>query len=669
MKNKSIIYIKVLPINGFNKILTYSYKINELTFPSIGDIAKIEIRNKSTWGIIDSFEYEKPDLNNIKTIEYIFPLTDLYRKFIDLLSNYTGLESKYLYKRICSLLNSIKKKNSIEKLTINIIENNISEQDPNVILNEEQNEIYEKILLYNKSNSIKPILIYGITGSGKTIIYIKLIEETIKKNKSVLILLPDITLAKTIENYIKIKTKNIKIFSYTSITEKNEKDIIWNSIIEEIPIVLIGVHIPIFLPIKNVGLYIVDEEHDTGFQEKNFPFISSKEALLIRAKVENVPIILGSATPSVSTYYNAKIEKYYLLKLTKRYFNTTLPKIEHVVLSENETHNNINWLSKKLYDEINATINENKQVILFLNKKGLFSFAQCRSCKYVFSCNNCTTFYTIYENNILMCNRCLCKTTFPENCFKCKIGSHFIEKKGIGTSQIRLTIQKLFPKSIVEQLDLENIKNKKDFENVINNIQNNKVNIIIGTKLIARGYHFKNVKLVGLICADMQLGIPHFMTFENIIQNIIQVSGRAGREIEQGKVIIQTTGNANLFNYLSESSYEDFIQFDLKFREEFLYPPYSKLSLFKIDSYNEKLAKDYAQKTYLYLKKYKTIDVYEPMNAPIYKINNVYSVYIYIKYLSQKDINLVPKNINKNLFNEKSISIVYIPNPINYIYS
>lgn len=669
MKNNIIIYLKVLPINGFNKILTYSYKLNEYIIPSIGDIAKIEIRNKSTWGIIENFEYKKPDLKNIKNIEYIFPLTNLYRKFIGLLSNYTGLELKYLYKRICSLLNSIKKKNTIETLEINIIQKNIQEENSNFNLNDEQDEIYKKILLYNQSTDIKPILIYGITGSGKTIIYIKLIEETIKKNKSVLILLPDITLAKTIENYIKCKIQNLRIFSYTSITDKNEKNIIWNAIIDELPIVLIGVHIPIFLPIKNVGLYIVDEEHDTGFQEKNFPFINSKEALLIRAKVENVPIVLGSATPSVSSYYNAKIKKYHLLKLTKRYFNIKLPKIEHVILSENESYKDINWLSKILYDEIEKTISENKQVILFLNKKGLFCFAQCINCKYVFSCNNCTTFYTIYENNILMCNRCLCKTTFPEYCFKCKVGSHFIEKKGIGTSQIRLIIQKLFPKSIIEQLDLENIKNKKEFENIINNIQNNKVNIIIGTKLIARGYHFKNVKLVGLICADMQLGIPHFMTFENIIQNIIQVSGRAGREIEEGKVIIQTTGNANLFNYLSESLYEDFIQFDLKFREEFFYPPYSRLSLFKIDSCNEQLVKDYAQKTYLCLKNYKTISVYEPMNAPIYKINSIYSIYIYIKYLSQKDINSIPKNISKNLFNEKNISIIYIPSPINYIYS
>ena len=324
--------------------------------------------------------------------------------------------------------------------------------------------------------------------------------------------------------------------------------------------------------------------------------------------------------------------------IKNRYFKTNLPTIVHVVLTPKK-NDSFFWLSPELEHAITKTLANNQQVLLFLNKKGLFCFVQCSSCDYIFTCLYCSCFYTLYDNNILKCHRCNHVRTFPEYCFSCKAGKHMLIKKGVGTQQLTKHIQKQFPYASTIQLDLSAIHDKKEWNQTIERINKREYNIIIGTQLIARGYHFPHVSTVGIIWADMMLQMPKINACEAMIQSCIQVSGRAGRELGQGCVYIQTINNGKECSFFHEADYMSFYQYEIEFRKLYSFPPFSKMTTIVCRHDNEAIVQGIAQRIYQTLEVYKNNNaytedqffIYEPSKGTHYKVKNMYTYVITIR--------------------------------------
>jgi len=355
-----------------------------------------------------------------------------------------------------------------------------------------------------------------------------------------------------------------------------------------------------------------------------------------------------------------KFYDFYSLK--NRFNKVEVSKIETVILNKENTLKESKWISKRLKFEIEETLNQKKQIILFLNQKGLYAYARCKNCTKIFECNFCTNFYTIYENFICICHRCEKKIILPDKCIYCEKSSYSFENCFVGTSNIKINIQNLFSNSKITIADSKSISNKKEWSNVLEKMKNNEIDILIGTKMITRGYHFKNVQLVGIICGDIHLGIPHVSSVEKTIQEIIQVSGRCGRE-NFGKVILQTLLDHDFYNYLSEEKYLEFCEVELEFRKKNNFFPFKKTAIYLISGFNEENVKNCSNEFYKVLKNNlnEKIIFYQPIKCYFYKVKNKYFYYIYGKSNSYESLKQNLKFINffENKFNT---NIKYIPN-------
>jgi primosomal protein N' (replication factor Y) len=643
--------------------ITYTIK-TPLTYETeneiqIGNIVKIPLKNKYIWGIVIDF-VKKPNKFETKKIIEIISLEKSYIDFIEALSEYYLIEKIIIYKKIIiQMLYSFKKNLEHKKNE----ENSLSI----LSLNKEQNDVVCKLtLLFNKDIK-KPCLLHGVTGSGKTFIYIDLIQKYINLNQSIICLFPNAHLAHTVLKEIK-KYINPKIcFEYHSHGTKLERTLVWENIIKKEAIVICGVHIPICLPINLLGLIIIDEEHDLGYIDSRYPFFNIKEISLFRANSQNIPILLSSATPSINSFYQTMQKKYDYLKMSHRHFQTELPKINMIIMDHNQKES---ILSDTLIDEIKVTLDKKEQVLLFFNKKGLYRYAKCKSCNYKFSCNQCSILLTIYSHNVAKCNRCNYKIILPDICPLCSKKNE-IKTIGYGLTKITQIVQSIFKENNVISIDGDILKDKNEALSIINNINEKKYDIIIGTQVITKGYNFNNVSLVGIINADQNFCIPNFMIMEETIQQYIQVSGRAGRKDQIGKVIIQSWSDISYLKlYLEESNYIDFINFELEFRQKLLLPPFWKISqiLLKIESIekgqliiNELYKKIIIKNDYFISEK--IIIVHYPEKALLFKIKSMYYYQIVIKSKNYYYIKLAIKDI-LNEYQLKYKNIYYIPNQL-----
>ncbi len=644
----------LISIISYNINLNFTYQSEDNI--EIGDIVLIELKNNKIWGIIIEI-VQHPNNYLPKTILQILPLNNNYKLFIKQLSNYYLIYEKILYKKIINQLLYHPKKNIPLNSTITNKEI--------LKLNHEQNLIYEKILDSFSATTKKPNLLHGITGSGKTFIYISLIKYYLNKNKSILCLFPNANLAHTILNEIKKYINDDICYEYHSQGTKESRKTVWQKIIENQAILICGVHIPLFLPILNLGLIIIDEEHDLGFCESRFPYINIKEAALIRAKIENIPILLSSATPSLSSFYLCQDNKYNYFKLKNRHFQTQLPLLSIVNMNKEEKKHGI---SNILSMEIKEALLKKEQVLLFFNKKGVYRYAQCKKCDYKFCCIQCNILLTIFAHHIAKCNRCNYKIILPEICPICKKENE-IKTIGYGLNKLNQYIEKLFPEAKSITIDGDILKNKENAKKIITDINNKKYDIILGTQIISKGYNFNSVSLVGIINADQNFYIPHFMMMEESIQQYMQVSGRAGRKEGSGKVILQTFSDIQyLYPYLKEDNYDEFAQFELNFRKSLSLPPYIKMSSLIIKESCDESARILIEKIYQQivsantnLIKENTLNIFLPEKCMISKIKNKYYYQIVIKSHSYLLIQNAIKHIILG-YNQNRIIINYIPN-------
>jgi primosomal protein N' (replication factor Y) len=598
---------------------------------------------------------------------------DPYIKIYNIVLNNNGLynknELKRIYKISISSINTLIKHGFLttKEVILNRYDNRSFNNYPKKILNEEQQIAINKI---NKSNN-NVFLIHGITGSGKTEIYMQLVSEMIEKNRDSIVLVPEISLTpQMVERFKGRFGKDIAVF-HSKLSE-GEKFDEWLRVKNGKVKVAIGARSAVFLPFNNLGLIIIDEEHEYTYKSESDPKYNTFEIAKFRCNLENSKLILGSATPSIDTYYKAKNEEIELISLKNRADNAMLPKIELVDMREELIENNKSIFSKKLYNEMKKCLQKGEQIILFLNRRGYSTFISCRKCGYVFKCENCDISLTYHnESNILTCHYCGNTKKVTNICPKCK--SNYVKYFGIGTEKIETETKKYFPKARILRMDFDTTRGKNSYENIYNTFKENKADILIGTQMIAKGLDFKNVTLVGIIAADLSLNIPDYRSGERTFQLITQVGGRAGRGDKPGKVIVQTYNpdNYSITNAIS-NDYENFYNEEISIRKDMNYPPFSKIFSINLSSKNEELLIKNIQNIGVILKniinKNDKIEMLGPCPCSISKINEYYRWHIILKGEIYNDLMHNVKNIiydlTKNSYNDIRISLDINPNSI-----
>ena len=501
------------------------------------------------------------------------------------------------------------------------------EKTYNLTLTNEQQEAFDEINEKIINNEFSEFLIFGVTGSGKTEIYLQLIGEVIKKNKVAIVLVPEISLTpQMVERFIARfgEEKIAVLHSKLSVGERFDQ---WKKIDSGKVNIVIGARSAIFAPIKNLGLIIIDEEHDSSYKSDKSPRYNAKEIANFLAKRNNIPLVLGSATPDITTYYNALNDKINLISLTKRANNSKLPNVEIVDLKEELANGNRSMLSRRLFSAIESNLNRKKQTILFLNRRGYSTFVMCRDCGYTVKCNKCNVTMTYHsDDNRLKCHYCGYERKNVTVCPEC--GSKNIRYFGTGTEKLEAEIHKIFPNASTIRMDVDTVTKKNSHEMILDKFKNENIDILIGTQMVVKGHHFPNVTLVGVIAADSSLFIDDYRSNERTFQILTQVAGRAGREGDDGQVIIQTYNPENFAIECSKlQNYQMFYDEEIKFREMLKYPPFCDIIKIDINDTSINSVSKISMQIYQNLLKQNTENkmiLYQPMPSPIDKIKNRY---------------------------------------------
>lgn len=505
------------------------------------------------------------------------------------------------------------------------------------ILSDEQEKVKNEI----KEAEEKYFLIKGITGSGKTEIYLELIKEAFFKGQGSIFLVPEISLTPQMINKFKNEFKDNIAILHSRLTE-NERAKEWESLYSGEKKIVLGARSAIFAPVQNLKYIILDEEHENTYKQDNNPRYNAKYVAIKRCLLENCKLILGSATPSIESYFYSKTGVYKLLEMNKRYGDSEIPEIEIVDMKQEEDL----FFSKKLLKEIKETLIKKEQVILLLNRKGYSTYIQCKDCGHAEECPSCSIKMNYYSSmNKLKCNYCGRTVKYTGTCSSC--GSKNLIHSGKGIERVEEELKKYFNVPILK-VDGDNSKDKEFFTNMYRDFLDNKYSILIGTQIIAKGFHFPNVTLVGVINSDLTLNFPDFRAGERTYQLLTQVAGRAGRAEKKGKVIFQTYEEENYaIKNSSEENFNLFYNIEIKMREKFFYPPFSKLINIGISSLDEKKCLDIAKKVYQEIKT-DSVNIYDPIPSLVYKVKNRYRMNIFIKG-NKKEIDKFKKVLKKKV--------------------
>jgi len=502
----------------------------------------------------------------------------------------------------------------------------------NLVLSPAQQKALDEIKLQFEQKEI--CLLHGVTSSGKTEIYCQLIQEMMKTDKQILFLLPEIALTTQLLSRLR-KFFGNKVAVFHSKYSNNERVEVWNQVLENSPKaqVVIGARSAMFLPFSNLGLVIVDEEHEQNFKQSDpAPRYHARDAVTVLATFHKAKVLLGSATPSIETYYNSQVHKYGLVELFERYNNVPMPEIILVDLKDKFFRKRMNGhFSDTLIEEITSALSLNEQVILFQNRRGYAPLLECMTCGHIPQCPNCDVSLTYHKyKNQLRCHYCGHSIAKPTNCHQCS--SVDLTTKGFGTEQIELELATLFPNRKIQRMDQDTTRGKFGYEKIIDKFQNREVDILVGTQMLAKGLDFDNVSLVGILNADNMLYFPDFRAFERSFQMMTQVSGRAGRSEKKGKVIIQTFNpNHNTIQQVTHHDYLAMYKEQLYERQIFKYPPFFKLIKITLKHKDFEKVKESSMWLYQVLNQQLNMPVLGPEEPAISKIRNEYIRTIMIK--------------------------------------
>ncbi|TZF95081.1 primosomal protein N' [Chryseobacterium panacisoli] len=479
----------------------------------------------------------------------------------------------------------------------------------------------------------KNVLLHGVTSSGKTHIYLEKIEECIQEGKNVLFLLPEISLTKQITQRLEKKYGRQLGFYHQKLTDFERVEV-WRRIKQNDVRILIGTRNALFLPYQNLGLIVVDEEHDSAYRPREVtPYFNAKDASLVLGGFYNAGVILGSATPSVESYYRARKDKMKYIFLNERFGNVSLPEYELINFKEALESKNVSGnFSLKLVEEIKKTVDEKKQAIVLHNRRGYSNVIECESCGYVNYCSNCDVVMTYHKAaNEMKCHYCGQRASKPRTCPKCN--SEKLNERGVGVEQIHEEVSKLFPENEVDRMDVDSMRKKFAYEKLYEKIEDGETDIIVGTQMISKGLDFDHIELVTIPKADSLLYVQDFRAEERAYQLITQVSGRAGRVSGKGKILIQTFNpDHSVFQLIKMNNPAKIYKYILTERQKFHYPPFTKLIMIEMKHRKEDKVDRASQFLGSILRKYLPEDcVLGPERAQIARLNNLYQFQIMLK--------------------------------------
>ena len=582
-------------------------------------------------------------------------------RFLNEISSGNNFELGMLVKLTGISLNSV---NSIfKKGLIDITEKRIdrqssghfSEENREIILNESQKLCIEKI-----SESIFPSkfcvhLLHGVTGSGKTEVYIRLAKKVAGSGKQVIILVPEISLTPQLIFRFRSNFGNVIGVIHSRLSDGERLDT-FDRIIDGKYKLVIGARSALFAPLRNPGLIIVDEEHDSSYKQENSPRYNARDGAIMRAKINNIPVILGSATPSLESYYNAEKGKYFLHELPERATQIKMPDISVIDLKHklpvkrDKTDKDyvldiidrakVRFLSRELIFKIDERLQKKESIILLQNRRGFHSYIECLECGNVETCKYCSITLTFHKSiNSLKCHYCGFIRQKTEKCSIC--GSYRIIEKGAGTEKVEEEIRELFSGAVVERLDSDTINSSKKFGKILQDFYEKKIDILVGTQLISKGLDFPEVTLVGVINADIGLLNPDFRATERTFQILTQVAGRSGRNEKKGEVLIQTNhSDFKVFEYIINHDYRGYYNFEIGLRKSAIYPPFCRLSLIEIRSKNKLFAESKIKELFNFLSandKGKVLNLLSPIQPLFSKLNEQHRYHLLIKSSKEKD--------------------------------
>lgn len=530
------------------------------------------------------------------------------------------------------------------------------DEDSQFTLSEAQQLAFDSIQENFKTFDVN--LLHGVTASGKTEIYIKLLEQYIKEGKQVLFLLPEIALTTQLVQRLTAYFGN-EVAVFHSKYTNNERIEVWNQVLKnsQKAKVVIGVRSALFLPFSNLGCIIVDEEHEQTFKQHDpAPRYHARDAAIVLAKQQGAKVVLGSATPSLESYYNVQSNKYGLTELKVRYGNVVLPEIQLVDLKDKYFRKKMSGhFSDELLEEITETLSKGEQVILFQNRRGFSPYVECMTCGHVPHCPSCDVSLTYYKfKNQLRCHYCGHSIANPTHCHSCQ--SVDVTSKGFGTEQIEMELKTLFPEKNIGRMDQDTTRGKFGFEKIIDSFKNREIDVLVGTQMLAKGLDFDNVTLVGILNADNLLNQPNFRAYERAYQMMMQVSGRAGRSEKKGKVVIQTYNPYhNTIQQVLGNDYAGMYKEQIYERQNFKYPPFFRLIKLTLKHRDFDKLKEGSMWLYNVLSQNLDMPVLGPEEPAINRIRNEYIRTIMVKIPVQKHLGNTKKNIAKVLMSFEAV--------------
>ena len=623
-----------------------------------GSIVLVPFGRKKEIGVIWDKQEKTNKIFKLKNVleKKSISLNENLIKFINWFSLY-NLAPKGMVLKMCLGDKSFFSKNS------NFIDNTKIKKKNKFNLNSEQKRCLDDINGFG--NKFNVTLLQGVTGSGKTIVYFEKIKQNLMQGKQSLVLLPEIFLTnqfkQRFEDYFGFKPS----IWHSKITKKNKK-IIWQNIVNNKIKLVVGARSSLFLPFKKLGLIVVDEEHDSSYKQDEGLRYNARDMAISRASIEDIPIILATSIPSLETYNNVKNKKYNSTKLKKRYKNFLLPSTEIVNLNLNKKNKNI-WLDIKTLNLARKYLDSKQQVLFFLNRRGYAPFLICKKCGLKLVCPNCSVFLTFHKHlNKAMCHHCGHKSTIKQKCQKTDFNCEF-QMYGPGVEKIFAELRQIFPDKVIKILSSDFLNKKEETINLLKDIENNKVNILVGTQLISKGFNFPNLNCIVVVDADFSgMGFDLRSTEKNI-QLYNQLSGRAGRFSKKSLIIYQTFNPSDkTLSDILENNPEKFLEEESYLRKEKKLPPFSRLIAFIVESNNEKESFLEAQKIKKNLLLLKDIEVMGPVTSPIFKIKNKYRTRLLLRsqsnVLVQKKISRILKNLNIS----KKIKLTVDVDPLNF---
>ena len=658
--------VKIIDRVFDEKKLMLAKWISEKYFCTLADAIRLLVPPGTTTNVEKVKAKTEKYVSLLDTADFSKIKSDKHKKIVEFLKD-NGSSQKAVLKDILdvsdAILKTLEKNKIIEirdvEVSRNPFWNKKIDKKEKPVLTEEQEQVVKSIDIEEYSKN----LIYGVTGSGKTEVYLRLIEKVLNSGKNAIVLVPEISLTPQITDRFLARFGEVVAILHSGLSLGERYDE-WQKIKSNNCRIVIGARSAIFAPLENIGIIIIDEEHDSSYKSETLPKYDAKEVANYIALCENVPLVLGSATPDIRTYYSALNGDINLLKLENRISKFGLPNIEIVDMREELASGNRTVFSRKLYYSMKEAIKNKEQIMLFLNRRGYSTFIMCRDCGYVVKCEDCDVSMTYHMDlNKLICHYCGKTKDVVNICPEC--GSKNIRYFGNGTQKIEQEIKKYFPEASVIRMDVDTTRIKGGHEKILNKFKNEKIDILLGTQMIAKGHDFSNVTLVGILAADSALNIGDYRANERTFQLLTQMAGRAGRGEKKGAAIIQTyMPDEFSINAAKEQNYTKFYNLEINVREKLNYPPFCDIIVSIISGADEELVKKEASKLFDIL--HTKFNAYLPVPAPISKINNEYRWRILIKenldYDKLKDFHSLVSEFYKVKSNDVKVSVDVNPN-------